>query len=194
MPRAFATLRSIFQILEYGIRRRYLRSMLKAQDILVLLKVALAKEGWTFQKLADDLGMSASAVHRSLDRAEVSGLYNPARRRVRIRELKEFLVHGARYAFPPVSRGEGRGMPTAWGAEPLAGVLASSDRNVRVWPDARGKARGIVLEPLHPSVPGAARKDPSLYELLALVDGIRIGDARERSLAAKWLGRLLPKG
>jgi hypothetical protein len=167
--------------------------MLKAQDIVVLLKVAIARHGWTFAQLADELGMSASAVHRSLDRAGAAGLYSSGRRRVRIRELKEFLIHGVRYAMPPLNRGEARGLPTAWGANPLAGEIASSGRNAPVWPDARGKARGIALEPLHPSVPGAARKDGSLYELLALVDAIRIGDARERSLAAKWLGRLLAR-
>jgi hypothetical protein len=167
--------------------------MLKAQDIVVLLKVAIARPGWTFAQLADELGMSASAVHRSLDRADAADLYSPGRRRVRIRELKEFLIHGVRYAMPPVNRGEGRGMPTAWAAEPLAGEVASSGRNAPIWPDAHGKARGIVLEPLHPGVPVAARKDQLLYELLALVDAIRIGEARERNLAAKWLGRLLSR-
>jgi hypothetical protein len=34
-------------------------------------------------------------------------------------------------------------------------------------------------------VPGAARRDPALYDLLALVDALRIGRARERSLAEK---------
>ncbi len=168
--------------------------MLKAQDIVVLLKVAVARHGWTFAKLAGELGMSASAVHRSLDRAEASGLYDSGRRNVRIPALKEFLVHGVRYAFPPVNRGEARGMPTAWGAKPLAKELASSGRNAPVWPDARGKARGIALEPLHPSVPVAARRDESLYRLLAVVDAIRIGGARERSLAVKWLGKLLAAG
>jgi hypothetical protein len=168
--------------------------MLKAQDIVVLLKVAVAREGWSFARLGDQLGLSASAVHRSLDRAEASGLYDSGRRKVRLPELKEFLVHGVRYAFPPVSRGEARGMPTAWGGEPLADEIASSGRNAPVWPYARGKARGIALEPLYPSVPVAARRDESLYRLLAVVDAIRIGGARERSLAEKWLDKLLSPG
>jgi hypothetical protein len=37
----------------------------------------------------------------------------------------------------------------------------------------------------------AARRDPAFYELLALVDTLRIGSARERSLAEKELGRRL---
>lgn len=171
----------------------YDRLMLKAQDIVVLLKLAVAPEAWSFAKLGEQLGMSASAVHRSLDRAAASGLYDAKRRKVKLPELKEFLAHGVRYAFPPVRQGEARGMPTAWGAEPLADELAFSGQNVPVWPSARGKARGIALEPLHPSVPVAARRDASLYRLLAIVDAIRIGGARERNLAVKWLGKLLAK-
>lgn len=170
---------------------RYRRGMLKAQDIVVLLKVAVSPAGWSFAQLGDELGMSASAVHRSLDRAKASGLYDARCRKVRVPELKEFLKHGARYAFPPVWRGEARGMPTAWGAEPLAGEIASSGRNPPVWPDARGKSRGIILEPLHPGVPRAAGRDPSLYRLLAVVDAIRIGGARERGVAARQLDKLL---
>ena len=185
---------SIFQILEYGTPRRYHRDMLKAQDVVVLLKIAVSPEGWTFAQLGDELGMSASAVHRSLDRANASGLYDARRRKVKVPELKEFLKHGVRYAFPPVWRGEGRGMPTAWGAEPLAGEIASSGRNPPAWPDARGKVRGIILDPLHPSVPQAARKDSSLYRLLAVVDAIRIGGARERGIAALQLDELLIGG
>lgn len=166
--------------------------MLKAQDIVVLLKVAVADPGWSFAQLAEELDLSASAVHRSLGRAADSGLYDPRRRRVKAAELREFLVHGVRYAFPSVSRGEARGVPTAWGTEPLMREFSSSGRNDPVWPYAQGKARGIALDPLYPNVPGAAVKDDSLHQLLALVDAIRVGGARERSLAAKWLDRLLP--
>ncbi len=37
----------------------------------------------------------------------------------------------------------------------------------------------------YPSVPGAARRHPMLYELLALVDALRLGRARERGMAEK---------
>jgi hypothetical protein len=36
---------------------------------------------------------------------------------------------------------------------------------------------------LHPSAPQAARKDPALYEILALIDALREGMVRERQLA-----------
>jgi hypothetical protein len=50
-----------------------------------------------------------------------------------------------------------------------------------------GERRGISFYPLYPSVPQAARKDPVLYQTLALFDALRGGAARERSLAAKLL-------
>jgi hypothetical protein len=44
-------------------------------------------------------------------------------------------------------------------------------------------------------VPAAARRNSALYDLLALVDALRIGRARERNLAEKELTvRLTPHG
>jgi hypothetical protein len=159
--------------------------------MLVLLKLAGEPPSWTFESIAHELGMSQSAVHRGLQRAAEAGLYDVARRRVRSRDLFEFLAHGLKYVFPPVWSGEARGRPTAWGAPPMSRALLSSGKNPPVWPDANGEARGIALEPLHPSVVDAARKDEALGELLALVDSIRIGNARERNLAQEKLKKRL---
>lgn len=166
--------------------------MLKPQDILVLLKLAGGSStAWTFDSIAHELGVSQSAVHRSLQRAGKAGLYDAARRKVKPRPLLEFLSHGLKYVFPPRWSGEARGRPTAWGAPPLSRVLLSSGANPPVWPDAHGEARGIALEPLHPSVVDAVRKDNDLWEFLALVDSLRIGNARERNLAEKRLKKKL---
>jgi len=81
-------------------------------------------------------------------------------------------------------------MPTAWAAPPLLQRIAASS-NPPVWPDASGTTHGIALAPLHPSVPDAARGDDRLWELLALVDAIRIGNARERSIAGDELKKRL---
>jgi hypothetical protein len=164
--------------------------VLKPQDILVLLKLAAGAPSWTFDSLAHQLGLSASAIHRSLGRAEAAGLYDGRRRQIKAAALLEFLSHGLRYAFPAQWSGEARGRPTAWGAPPLAKQLVSSS-NPPVWPDAQGKARGIALKPLHPSAPDAASRDKRLWELLALVDAIRIGNARERNLAVRELKKRL---
>ncbi len=157
----------------------------------MLLKLAGQEPGWTFEKVAAELDLSPSAVHRSLDRAKRAGLYDARRRAIDRAALFEFLAHGARYVFPAVWQGEARGIPTAWAAPPLADRLSSSGENVPVWPHALGKVRGIALEPLHPVVPEAASRDRQLGEALALFDAIRIGNARERALAVGELGQRL---
>jgi DNA-binding Lrp family transcriptional regulator len=162
--------------------------VLQPYDILVLLKlVVIGRLPWTYDSLAHELGLSASAAHRSVDRATESGLFNRTRRRVELASLHEVLVHGVRYFFPPVWGGEARGIPTAWAAPPLSDRLAHSGENPPVWPSPDGQVRGIALEPLDPRVRDAIIRDEPLHELLALVDAIRIGNARERSLAANEL-------
>ena len=165
--------------------------MLKPQDVVVLLKLVGEKPGWTFEKVAGEIDLGPSAIHRSLARAQEAGLYDVRRKRVNALALFDFLAHGARYVFPAVRSGEARGIPTAWAAPPLVDRLSASGKNVPVWPHAVGKARGIALEPLHPVVPGVALRDPELAELLALFDAIRVGNARERGLAVEELGRRL---
>ena len=60
-----------------------------------------------------------------------------------------------------------------------------------VWPDAEGGVRGITFEPLHKTVPKAVRSDSVLHELLALIDAVRDGRARERQLAERELSARL---
>jgi hypothetical protein len=47
--------------------------------------------------------------------------------------------------------------------------------------------KGEGVSPLYPSIPEAASKDPSLYEILSLVDIVRIGDTRSRNTAVNLL-------
>ena len=56
-----------------------------------------------------------------------------------------------------------------------------------MWPDARGNNKGLEVSPLFKTVGHAVRRDPELYALLALVDAIRIGSARESNLAKDLL-------
>lgn len=161
-------------------------------DILVLLKIC-AKRGqpWSQRDLANELYVALGSVHNSLKTAGTLKLFMPSRSIVNVKELEEALVYGGRYFLPPKRGGETRGMPTAWAAPPLSDLLATSESMIPVWPDPNGEVRGIAFEPLHPSVPKAAALDPILYELLALVDALRAGGARERKLAEKELRQRL---
>lgn len=165
--------------------------MLRPQDVVVLLKlVALNREPWTYQRLAVELSLSQSEAHAGVRRAVAARLMsNPtiATGRPIHAALLEFLVHGVKYAFPPKRGALTRGIPTGYAAPPLNKVIVGSNDPPPVWPYAEGTMRGEEFEPLFPSVPFAATRDPRLYELLALVDAIRDGRARERNLAAKEL-------
>jgi len=167
--------------------------VLKPQDVVVLLKLAIPESPVSYLELAHELGISGSEVHASVRRSRKAGLLNISTLRPKREALLEFLLHGVKYVFPAEMGSSTRGMPTAFAApplkqhfvrEPLVGVSA---RRVPVWPDPEGDARGEELKPLYRSVPKAARKDPKLYELLVLVDAIRAGGARERHLAGEEL-------
>lgn len=162
--------------------------LLKPQDILVLLKLAISEESPSYHTLARELGMSSSEIHKALKRATSARLATRAGNSVRpLRPaLVEFLAHGIRYAFAPERGGPTRGMPTASAAPPLDQHLSPPDPPP-VWPDPEGSVRGFAFSPLYRSAPQAARNDPALYELLALVDAVRGGDARERKLAIQEL-------
>ncbi len=166
---------------------------LKPQDILVLLKItAIDGADWSYRGLAQELFISVGEVHNSLDRATRAHLFDPVQKRPRAQALEEFLVHGVRYAFPSERGTLTRGTLTAYAAPPLDGLItASVNEQPPVWPDPQGMARGYELSPLYSSVPQAARVDRALYELLALVDAIRDGRARERKLAVEQLHQRL---
>ena len=163
---------------------------LKPQDILFILKlVSLGKNTWSFNKISVDLGMSSSEVHAAAKRAFAARLAIKEGDSIRpnIKNLEDFLLHGIQYVFIP-ERGElNRGMPTAYASAPMESFFVEDSEPPPVWPDPEGQVRGMSFSPLYKSVPKAAKKDPKLYELLALVDGIRGGRARERDIAIKEL-------
>lgn len=162
------------------------------QDVVVLAKLVSYSGGRrTIAQVAGDLALSPSQVHASLKRLERSRLIDAQTGRPLLKAVEEFLIHGVKYAFP-VQRGETtRGMPTAYAASPLSRQIAANGDLPPVWPDPEGEVRGATLEPLHKAAPKAARKDPALHELLALIDALRDGRVRERQLAEKELSARL---
>ncbi len=165
----------------------------KPQDVVVALKLALRATdvSYAYAKLGKDLGMSASEVHAAVRRLVEARLLDPETKRVRVEAFRNFLVHGVPYAFPAHPKAVTYGMPTAWAAPVMSDKIKSSDQMPPVWPAADGRVQGVAVQPLYWSVPGAARRDPALYDLLALVDALRIGRARERSLAEREIAQRL---
>ncbi|NCB37561.1 MAG: hypothetical protein EOM80_02220 [Erysipelotrichia bacterium] len=146
---------------------------------------------WNFASLAKELFMSSSEIHAGFKRAIKANLVNGMSRKPNCTALAEFLIHGISYVFP-AERGEmTRGIPTAHAVPPLKNMLANNENSCPVWPDSKGRTWGQTFMPLYKSVPKAAMVDPRLYELLALVDAIRGGRAREKNLAVKELKQRL---
>ena len=172
----------------------------KAENFAEEIEGKFLAAGSTYAELGEGLGMSASQVFRSAQRAEEAQLIYRLAGRPAARDpkqqtkfwpikanLKEFLIHGVKYAFPVHRGGLVRGIPTGYAAPPLNQQIAGLSEPPPVWPDPEGTVRGLEFSPLYKNVPVAARRNPKLYELLALVDAIRDGRAREREIAIREL-------
>ena len=162
------------------------QQVLKPQDLYVLLALLSRGDGAVnYADLAAQTGLAVSAVHAALKRASASRLvvFQEGKPQILKPQLLEFVLHGAKYAFPPLWGSITRGVATAYAAAPLNTIISPSSDPVPVWPHAKGSTRGLSLAPLYPSVPDAAMRDEKLYALLALFDALRSGQARERNAA-----------
>jgi hypothetical protein len=157
--------------------------VLKPLDLVVLLKIAaLDDKRWTQKLIASELSVSVSDINESIKRCKHARLLDELDLKLKRRSLEEFVIHGAKYAFPAEVGGPTIGLPTAFAAPPLATRISWSGPPP-VWPDMDGPETGFALLPLHRSAVFASRRDSRLYEFLALVDALRYGRAREVAIA-----------
>ena len=163
---------------------------LRPQDVLVLAKLlSYRSRRPPMAQMGIDLSISSSEIHAALKRLALCRLVSSDAdgNRPLLEAVEEFLVHGVKYAFP-AKRGEvTRGVVTSYAAPPLNKHIEPGSELPPVWPFPEGQHKGVSLEPLYKTVPAAALRDKFLYELLALIDAVREGRARERKLAAKEL-------
>jgi len=172
---------------------RQVNPSMRPQDIVVLLKiVAYGENPWYQTPMAYELGLSQAEISHSLKRSKYSGLLDNSGKRVRRLALMEVLQYGVPYMFPQRPGAITRGVPTAHSAKPLNRIIVSEENFV--WPSGRGKMRGQSIVPLYSGAIEAAEKDPRLHELLALVDALRVGRAREREIAIKELRKRILDG
>jgi predicted transcriptional regulator len=159
---------------------------MKPQDILVLAKiVSMGKNPWKGQDLAAELCISKSEISESLSRSKYARLLDFSKRKANAAAFLEFLSHGIRYVYPAIAKGRQKGFLTAFSAAPLNKKIAS--QAIVVWPSENGNAFGDSIEPLYPAVVPAIQKDKTLYEIMSLIEAIRIGKAREIVLAENEL-------
>lgn len=163
---------------------------MRPQDIVILLKIViLGNQEWQFQDLARSLFISGAEVSESLNRSSLAGLIDYNRKRVNKISLFEFLQYGMPYVFPQSPGRMTRGMATAHSHPIFLEKIISSE--IYVWPDIGGKDYGQAIEPLYPNQVKAAKDDPTLYEVLAMLDVLRTGRSREKKIALKYLSKLL---
>lgn len=163
---------------------------MRPHDIVILLKiVTYYDKPWLMKDIAYDLSISASEVSESLNRSMIARLISSNKKKLMRQAILEFLQYGIKYVYPQRPGSIGRGIYTAYSALPISNMVHSSEPIV--WSHPRGNVRGQIIDPLHPSVPDACLKDPKLYELLALVDTIRVGKTREQNLAVELLTEMI---
>ncbi|QPH41811.1 hypothetical protein IZT61_07585 [Pedobacter endophyticus] len=153
---------------------------MRPQDIVILLKiVSIADKPWQYRDLSSSLSISISEISESLNRSKLARLI--IGKRIARNALMEFVQFGLRYVFPQRPGAIATGMPTAH-SHPFYKTRISSDHPY-VWPSFDGNIRGESIEPLHAGIVKGASMDENFYLLLASVDILRVGNAREVKIA-----------
>lgn len=171
--------------------------MLKAQDVVLLLKLLAHPDhlDWSQSQLALHLCISVSEVNAGLKRLKRSGLvqlhaaFSEKRYLPVLGACEELLISGIRYIFYAELGEPTAGIATSYAAPIFEKHIVMGQDPIPVWPYAKGDRRGFALEPLYSSVPQSVAEypDQAFYDLLVLVDALRQGRARERSIAVKFL-------
>lgn len=175
--------------------------VLKPQDLLVALKVVTtANAKWNQRELSNSIGMSLSEVNAAIGRAIKSGLMIKGDSRNEPPQavpgaIREFIVHGVRYSFPAEKGPMAKGIPTGViGAHIEREFMEVRAEDISVWPSPHGNVRGNGIKPLYKSIPELVQKPENmeLHVLLALIDLVRQGSARERKIAIDKISKLVP--
>ena len=178
---------------EYRPKRRIMKSL----DIVVLCKVFIFQSAgqrrWTYAQLAEETFMSVGEVHASIKRLKASRLFDEFTKSVIPSALVEFLIHGLKYAFPAEIGAPTRGITTSHSAPILHEEVLQSETDMYVWAYANGKQKGIAIKPLSKNAPRAALRDEKLYDFLALIDAVRIGKSREKSIAVEKIESMVQR-
>ena len=165
-------------------------SGMRPHDIAILLKIASkGKEQWLMKDIAIELSISPSEVSESLNRSVISGIISPDKKKLMKLTFLDFLKYGLPYVYPIQPGAIVRGIPTAHSALPLNKIIMSNEPYV--WPSGKGTVRGQSIEPLYPKAIEAIEKDDKLYQMLSLIDALRVGKAREKEIAYQELEKLI---
>jgi hypothetical protein len=158
---------------------------MRPHDVVVLLKIISLEDNWMNKDLSASLYISASEISESLNRSMIARLISPDKKKVFKNALLKFIENGLGFVFPATPGAIVRGTPTAQSAAILKNYILSNE--IYVWPNPYGDAKGQAIAPLYPNQVQAVLQDEKLYDMLALVDSIRIGRVREVEKALELL-------
>jgi hypothetical protein len=164
---------------------------MRPQDIVILLKmITLHNANWTFAQIAHTLQICESEVSYAMERNKLAGLVNSDKNRVNKLALREFLIYGVKYVFPPQVGHSVRGIATAHSASPVNQYITEGNEHY-VWKYYKGTKRGNMIVPLYDKVPKIVEGESELYEFLTIIDTLRIGKKREIEIAINELDKRL---
>jgi len=157
---------------------------LRPGDLVVACQLAITPAA-QFLQLARATGLSAGECHNAVRRLRLARLILADERRPSNELLRQFLVHGAPVAFPAILSTTTIGVSTAHSSPAFHAIVESSEGFV--WPHADGTARGQSLIPLFPGARELPGRNQPLYELLTIIDALRVGTTRVGKVAAELL-------
>lgn len=157
------------------------------QDIVLLLKMTTnSKITWQNVALSQSLQVSGKEITESIERCIKARLLDQTNQEVNIAALQEFLVKRIKDRFPAQPGLYGHGIPTAFSASPIKEHFYKGTKEF-VWETLKGTVKGQTIEPLYRTVPEIIKNDSELYELLVIVDALRIGKSQEIEIATNEL-------
>ena len=152
--------------------------------------IAFKNEDWRYVDLAYSLKISSSEIAEALNRCKIARLIDTKKKKVHVNSFREFIIYGLKYVFPAEPGPFVKGVPTAHSALPISEHI-SKGKDIYVWPYINGKARGQAIVPLYKTVPVIVQEDKFFYELLVIIDTLRIGRTREITIAINELKKRL---
>jgi len=164
---------------------------MRPQDIVILLQIMIfGNRKWTFEELATSLLISVTEISFAMERNKLAGLVNPNKTKVNKLAFRDFLIYGIKYVFPPQIGHSARGIATAHSAPPVKKYMTEGNEHY-VWAYYKGTKRGNTIVPLYSKIPKIVESQPDLYELLTIIDTLRVGKKREVEIAINELDKRL---
>ncbi len=166
---------------------------LRPQDLLLAIQIwRKGTRSWSYPSLGQELRLSLGEAHGGVKRAISAGLLLEQRQVVKAvpSRLLSFLLHGVASAFFPDRGQVVRGMATSVYSPALKEQIAPHPEGFCiVWPrdNPQGTVKGESLVPLYSSVPEVAETDVGFYEIMSLIDVLRVGHSSEKKTAISIL-------